>query len=172
MANIDFTVDFQIQDDNGLVNPATLYGIIADTATLAEVQDVISAVTPKLAAVIDGATPKISLTLHLAVESGNADPVAQSNNNEAGNLTFEVDGIKYPFTFNIPNFKDTLAVQGQIANTGATATLTAYLVGGPYTGVTFTDKYLNPLDAFLRGRTTFRGNRKQLARAASGRHNV
>lgn len=171
MANIDFTCDWQIEDDNGLRNAATLYGIIADTATLAEIQSVIDAVTPKIAAVIDGGNTKVELSLHMAVVGGNASPVAESNNNETGNLTFEVSGIKYPFTINIPNFKDSLAVQGQIANTGATATLTAYLTAA-HSGVTFTDKYLNPLTGFLRGRTAFRGNRKQLARAASGRHNA
>lgn len=172
MANIDFTADWQIEDDNGLRNAATLYGIIDDATTLAQIQTVCNAVTPKIAAVVDGATTKVSMTMHFAVVGGNASPVAESNNNEAGNLTFSVNGIKYPFTLNIPNYKDSLAIQGQIANTGATATLTAYLVGGPYTGLQFTDKYLNPLEGFLRGRSTFRGNRKQLARAASGRHNA
>jgi len=171
VANIDGTLEYQIQDDNGLVNPATFYVKIADSKTLANLQTELNTMTPLVAAVTDGATPKINLTLHFAVNSGNASPVAESNNNEAANITFDVSGIKYPWTLNIPNFKDSLAVQGQIANSGATASLVTYLVSGA-TDIGFVDKYLNDLTAFNRGRTTFRGNRKQLARAASGRHNA
>lgn len=172
MADIDCTVEYQIRDDNGLVNPATLYAVIADTKTLADIQTGLNALTPKLAACIDGENAKINVTLHMAVVSGNAAPVAESNNNEVGNITFEVDGIKYPVTVTIPNYKDSLAVQGQIANTGATATLITELITPTGSWAQFTDKYLNDITAFLRGRTSFRGNRKQLARAASGRHNA
>ena len=172
MADIDCTVEYQIQDDNGLVNPMTLYAKIVDTKTLADIQTGLNALTPKVAAVVDGAMPKINVTLHMAVVSGNASPVAESNNNETGNITFEVADIKYPPTVNIPNFKDPLAVQGQIANSGATATLVTEIVTPTGSWCSFTDKYLNDITGLLGGRTSFRGNRRQLARAASGRHNA
>lgn len=172
MADIDCTVEYQIQDDNGLVNPMTLYAKIADTKTLADIQTGLNALTPKLAAICDGAQTKINVTLHMAVVSGTATPVAESNNNETGNITFEVENIKYPVTVNIPNFKDSLAVQGQIANSGAMATFITEIVSPTGSWCEFTDKYLNDITGFLRGRTSFRGNRRQLARAASGRHNA
>jgi hypothetical protein len=171
MANIDGTLEYQIQDDNGLVNPATAYILLADTKTLADIQTELNAMTPKLAAVVDGATTKINITLHFAVVSGNASPVAESNNQEGANLTFDVTGIKYPFTYHIPNFKDSLAVQGQIANAGATATLITYMLSGA-SAWDFIDRDLHVFAAFNRGRTSFRKLRKQLSVAASGRHNA
>lgn len=171
VANIDCTIEYQIQDDNGLVNPATFYAVIPDTATLAAIQTELDAMTPKVAAVSDGATPKINVTLHMAVNSGTATPAAESNNQEGANITFDVTGIKYPWTLHIPNFKDSLSVQGQIANAGATATLVTYLLTG-VSAWDFTDRDLHVLSAFNRGRTSFRKLRKQLSIAASGRHNA
>ena len=171
MANIDGTLEYQIQDDNGLVNPAQFYILVADTVTLAELQTELNTMTPKIAAVVDGATPKINMTLHFGVTSGNATPVAESNNQEGANLTFKVNDTKYPLSVHIPNFKDSLAVQGQIANAGATATLITYLISG-VTEWDFTDRDRNMFASFLRGRSSFRKLRHQLSIAASGRHNA
>lgn len=171
MANIDCTIEYQIQDDNGLVNPATAYALIADSKTLAQIQTELNVMTPLLAACIDGKTKKVNVTLHMAVVGGNANPVAESNNQEGGNLTFDVTGIKYPFTYHIPNFKDSLAIQGQIANSGATAALITYMLTG-VSAYDFTDRDLHVLADFNRGRSSFRKLRHQLSIAASGRHNA
>lgn len=172
MANLAGTLEYQIKDDNGLVNPMTIYVAPNTTMTLADIQTAIDGFTSKIAAVTDGATEKITLTVDFVVNGGNANPVAESNNQEGGLLSFDQANSKYVHSIFVPNYKDSLSVQGLIANTGATATLTAALAGTTTAGLAVVSPYGNVLTAFERGRTVFRRFAKQLARAASGRHNA
>jgi len=171
MANYAGTLEVQIEDDNGLRNPATFYIVAADTMTLAQIQDIADDLVPLVAAVSDGATQKVVVTLNLAVNGGTSTPAAESNNQEGGLLTFYQANAIYAHSIFIPDYKDSLSTQGLIANTGATEDLTSYLASSPYTGLSFTSQFGNTLTAFERARTVFRRFAKQLARAASGRHN-
>lgn len=172
MANLPGTLEFQIRDDNGLVNPLTLYVAPNTTMTLAQIQTAVDALTAAVAAVTDGGMPKVTLTIDLVVNGGNVNPVAESNNQEGALLTFYQANTKYVCSVFVPNFKDSLSVQGLIENTGAVQTLTNLIDGTTTAGLAITSPFGNLLTAFARGRTVFRRFAKQLARAASGRHNA
>jgi len=172
MANLAGTLEFQIRDDNGLVNPMTVYVAPNTTMTLAALQTAIDAITSLVAAVTDGETSKITLSVDFEVNGGNASPVAESNNQEGGLLSFTQANTKFVHSIFVPNYKDSLSVQGLIANTGATAALTAALAGTTVAGLAVTSPFGNVLTSFERGRTSFRRFAKQLSRAASGRHNA
>jgi hypothetical protein len=172
MAVKDMIVEYQIEDDNGLVAPITIYALVDTSKTIAELQTELDIWTPLIAAVTDGAQKQLNVTLHMSVNAGNANPVAESNIQEGGLLTFNQANIKYPDSIFIPAFKDSLAVQGKIDNTGDTAALVTVLSTSPHGGVSVTSKFLNVYASFLRGRTTFRRFARKLALAASGRHHV
>ncbi len=172
VAVVDAIVEYQIKDDNGLVAPISIYTTMDTSKTLAEIQTELDIWTPLITAVIDGSTEQLNVTLHLAVNSGRSTPTAECNIQEGGLLTFAQANIKYPESIFFPTFKDSLAVQGKIENSGATASLITVLATSPHGGVSVTSKFLNTLTSFLRGRTTFRRFARKLALAASGRHHV
>jgi len=172
MANVAGTLEYQIMDDNGLVNPMTIYVLPNTGKTLAELQTAINTLTPLVAGVIDGGIQKITLTVDLVIDGGATSPQAESNNQEGGLLSFSQANSKYVHSIFIPNFKDSLSVQGLIAATGATGSLIDELAGSTLTTMAYASPYANVLTAFERGRTVFRRFAKQLARAASGRHNA
>ena len=172
MANIAGTLEYQIMDDNGLVNPMTIYVLPNTAKTLAELQTAINVLTPLVAAVCDGGIQKITLTVDLTIAGGATSPQAESNNQEGGLLSISQANSKYVHSIFIPNFKDSLSEQGLIANEDAVASLTAELAGSTVTTMAYASPYGNVLTAFERGRTVFRRFAKQLARAASGRHNA
>jgi len=172
VANIGGTLEYQILDDNGLVNPMTIYVLPNTAKTLAELQTAVDTLTPLVSAVIDGGIQKITLSVDLTIAGGATSPAAESNNQEGGLLTFHQANSKYAHSIFVPNFKDSLSVQGVIANSGATAALTAELAGSTTATMAYASPYGNVLTAFERARTVFRRFAKQLARAASGRHNA
>ncbi len=173
MAVKDMIVEFQITDDNGLVAPASIYATVDTTTTIAALQTELDLWTLAMDGVTDGEITQLNVTLHMTVVAGTkSDPVAESNIQEGGLLTFYQANIKYPESIWVPAFKDSLAVQGKIENEGATAGLISVLSTSPHGGVSVTSKFLNTLISFSRGRTTFRRFARKLALAASGRHHV
>lgn len=172
MANKDMIVEFQITDDNGLVAPFSIYALVDDTKTIAEIQTELNIWAPLVDACTDGEITQLNMTIHMSLVGVKSDPVAESNIQEGGLLTFYQANIKYPESVWLPAFKDSLAVQGKIENTGAAGALITVLATSPHGGVSVTSKFLNVLTAFSRGRTTFRRFARKLALAASGRHHV
>jgi len=152
---------YTVRDADGNERAVPIYCTLTGTLTITQLNAISVAISAVLDDVLDGQIVKGTLTLGMDLDSGiKTAPVAGSNVQETGLLSFSADGTVYTYSIDIPAFfqngfsQDTIILaQTQVEN------FTDF-VTTPASGFTGSDKYENALVTVIAGKKTFRKHRK------------
>lgn len=162
MANLVYS--FQVTDADGNVTAVTVYAKHA-SATLAQLQTWGQDLSEVIDGALDGKVTKAGLLVDLTVGDVKAEPVAGSNIQETGLITFDCASTPYNFSLDFPAYlKDGFDGKSIDQDNAAFQALRDYLITASNT-IIGTDRYANSLVSVARARKTFRKFRKQASRA-------
>lgn len=126
------------------------------TATLATIQTWVSGLGVAVDAVTDGAIKKIRFCISVPLPGGiKGSANANSVNERTGLITFSASGTPNASGVDVPGYLPSLFSGDTIPDSGATATLEAYLTTASGT-IVGTDRYGNALVARKSAKKTFR----------------
>lgn len=136
------------------------------TATLANLIAWASGLGLAIDTVSEGQVTKIRLIISIPVPGGvKANPVANSDVEETGLLTFNASSTPNAYGFDLPSFVQSAFTGGKIDLANAdVAALVSYLTV-PSNTIVGTDRYGNALATVRQGNKTFRKSRRALRRA-------
>jgi len=142
-------ISFKISDAAG--KSKSIVFPCPDTATYAEVCAFVTQIDSLVDGVISGIIDSASVQMACPIDGGlNATPADDMLVEDGGLLGFSVTGSAYRTGLYIPTYSQSLIGNDKdIPNAGATASLITALLSG--TNVDVTDKWENPLAAFLKG---------------------
>ncbi len=160
MANINFVISTSFKDIIGVPASLPLYGVVADTVTVAQVITDLNTLRDQLHAISDDGIVNLSLGL-LDNVSSVLTPGADSVSEQGLNLSFDQSGSNYAYGVWIPSLKDALIVDGHVDMGDAAITdFQASMVTG-LTYLDFTSPYGNTLVGLINGAESFRKLRRR-----------
>jgi hypothetical protein len=165
MALVKFILSLTTKDADNEVFATPLYGEVDDTTTIAALVTEAQAAQDLVDAVLDGQLVKCRYLLEVPMSGTiKSDPVAGSEIERTGLISFDVADTVYSFAIDLAAFALTKFIGNAINMSDAdVAALIEALVDG-LGSLGFTDKYGNPLLEALVGRKTFRKHRRQTKR--------
>jgi hypothetical protein len=134
------------------------------TATLAQLITWGTDLGDVIDAALDSKVEKLSLQIDIPLGSPKSDPVAGSNIQETGLITFDASGTPYNFSLDMPGYIQS-GFDGKVIDqtNAAFEALRDYLITASNT-IIGTDRYNDTLLSVVKARKTFRKFRKQALR--------
>lgn len=163
-------VSVQLADATGVVGAFDQPFIYDDaTTTLANLIAAMQGMATQIDGVSEARLNKLRMTLDVALPSGInvAKPVAGSDLEETGLITFSVNGNIYNYGVDVPGYlqSEFTGKNIPISGSGPSVNLENFLIATATGGIKWTDKGKFQLFAPIRARKTFRKHRRALQRA-------
>lgn len=154
-----FNISYSLQDADGNVNSFAVK-VPAGSLTLAEIEGFAQQLAPIVDDVTDAQIVDMAIGLNAALPGGlKSSPVANSNNQEGGLISFNTDG-PYKYSYRVPAWYQAGFSGAEInqSETNAAAFITAMLSGLDVSGtqVIPSDAYENDLTSVARAYKSFR----------------
>lgn len=153
-------IGFRIVDDDGDTSTMSVK-VPQGSLTIAELTEFAEELAVLIDDCIDGAIQQITLAISVSLPGGlQASPVANSEVQRGGLLSFSATGTPYRFSIRVPAFTPSKFAGNTVddQDSDVTALLLAFTAGLDATGtqVQPCDKYENDLSAYIEGVKSFR----------------
>jgi hypothetical protein len=156
---------FQIEDDKAEITSADIPFKFTGTL-ISDIATFIAALGVAIDGVTDGAIRKVRVCLLFPLPvGGKAAPVANSDNEETGLITWNVTGSANKYGVDIPAWYPAGFTGGEINLSATNVANFTSLLDGPTGTCTPVDRYGNPYTTISQAVKTFRKHRRALSRS-------